>query len=144
MRSLEFLDLAANNFSGQLPNSIGSLQSLKELNLSKNQFMGSLPESFMNCINFKVLNVGHNLFTGNLPSWVFKLALKSVSASENRFNGNIDYPNTLLLAASYQSLQVLYLSSNALFGGVPSAIGNFSRLRILNISRNSLGGFHPT
>ncbi|KAL2555716.1 Leucine-rich repeat protein kinase family protein [Forsythia ovata] len=105
MRSLEFLDLSANNFSGQIPNSIGSLQSLIELNLSKNQFMGSLPDSFMNCINLKVLDVGHNLFTGNLPSWVFKLALESVSASENRFNGNLDYPNTLLLAASIKAFK---------------------------------------
>ncbi|CAA2976405.1 probable LRR receptor-like serine threonine-kinase IRK [Olea europaea subsp. europaea] len=143
MRSLEFLDVSANNFSGQIPNSIGSLQSLKELNLSKNQFMGSLPESFMNCINLKVLDVGQNFFTGNLPSWVFKLALETVSASENRFYGNLEYLNLLLPSVSYQNLQVLDLSSNALSGGIPSAIGNFSRLRILNISRNSLGGFIP-
>ncbi|KAK4418832.1 putative LRR receptor-like serine/threonine-protein kinase IRK [Sesamum alatum] len=140
-RSLEFLDLSGNNFSGRVPSTVGNLQSLKEVNLSNNRFVGSLPESFGNCVNLKVLDVGQNLFSGNLPSWLFKLALESVSLSSNRYSGSISFPAPFL--QSYQSLEVLDLSSNALTGGVPSAIGNFSRLQALNISWNSLDGSVP-
>ncbi|KAL0310082.1 UNVERIFIED_CONTAM: Leucine-rich repeat receptor-like protein kinase PXC2 [Sesamum radiatum] len=141
MRSLEFLDLSGNNFSGRVASTVGNLQSLKEVNLSSNRFVGSLPESFGNCVKIKVLDVGQNLFSGNLPSWVFKLALESVSLSANRYSGRISFPAPLL--QSYQSLEVLDLSSNALTGEVPSEIGNFSRLQALNISRNSLAGSIP-
>ncbi|KAL0375460.1 UNVERIFIED_CONTAM: Leucine-rich repeat receptor-like protein kinase PXC2 [Sesamum radiatum] len=141
LRSLEFLDLSGNNFSGRVATTVGSLQSLKEVNLSSNRFVGSLPESFGNCVNLKVLDVGQNLFSGNLPLWVFKLALERVSLSANRYSGSIGFPAPLL--QSYQTLEVLDLSSNALTGRVPSAIGNFSRLQALNISRNSLAGSIP-
>ncbi|KAI3474782.1 hypothetical protein Pfo_030008 [Paulownia fortunei] len=141
MRSLAFLDLSGNNFSGRIPSTVGNLQSLKEVNLSNNQFVGNLPESFGDCLNLKVLDVGQNLFSGNLPSWVFKLAFERVSLSANRYSGSISFPFPLL--QSFQSLQVLDLSSNALTGGIPSAIGNFSRLQALNISRNSLVGSIP-
>ncbi|KAG8377134.1 hypothetical protein BUALT_Bualt09G0136800 [Buddleja alternifolia] len=141
MRSLELLDLSGNNFSGRVPSTIGQLQSLKEVNLSNNQFVGSLPESFGDCVNLKVIDVGQNSFSGNLPSWIFKLALESVSLSANRYSGSISLTNPFL--QSYQSLRILDLSSNALSSGIPSSIGNFSRLQALNISRNSLVGLIP-
>ncbi|KAK6118191.1 hypothetical protein DH2020_048092 [Rehmannia glutinosa] len=141
MRSLAFLDISGNNFSGRIPSTLSNLQSLKEVNLSNNRFVGNLPESFGDCLSLKVLDVGQNLFSGNLPSWVFKLALETVSLSGNRYSGGINLPDPF--SQSYQSLQVLDLSSNTLTGGVPSAIGNFSRLQALNISWNSLVGPIP-
>ncbi|PIN21373.1 Serine/threonine protein kinase [Handroanthus impetiginosus] len=141
MRSLEFLDLSSNNFSGPIPSSVGNLKSLKEVNLSNNGFVGSLPDSFGDCVNLKVLDVGRNMFSGNLPSWVFKLALESVSVSANKYSGSISFSDPWL--QSYQSLELLDLSSNSLSGEIPSTIGNFTRLQFLNISRNSLFGSIP-
>ncbi|KAH6788140.1 Leucine-rich repeat protein kinase family protein [Perilla frutescens var. hirtella] len=141
MRSLEFLYISGNNFSGRVPSSVGNLQSLKEVNMSKNRFVGSLPESFGGCVNLKVVDFGHNSFSGNLPSWLFVLALESVSLSGNRYSGSIAFP--VSWSQSFQSLQSLDLSSNALTGGIPVAIGNFSRLQALNVSRNSLAGSIP-
>ncbi|KAH6832408.1 Leucine-rich repeat protein kinase family protein [Perilla frutescens var. hirtella] len=141
MRSLEFLYISGNNFSGRVPSSVGNLQSLKEVNMSKNRFVGSLPESFGGCVNLKVVDFGHNSFSGNLPSWLFVLALESVSLSGNRYSGSIAFP--VSWSQSFQSLQSLDLSSNALTGGIPVAIGNFSRLQALNVSRNSLTGSIP-
>ncbi|CAK9144463.1 unnamed protein product [Ilex paraguariensis] len=143
MRSIELLDLSANNFSGQIPNSLGDLQFLKELNLSTNRFLGSLPESLTNCLNLLAVDVSRNLLTGNLPAWTFQLGLKSVYLSGNRFNGSIEYTLLKSMAASLQSLQVMDISSNALSGGVPFAIGNFTGLQVLNLSRNSLSGSIP-
>ncbi|KAA8517638.1 hypothetical protein F0562_015120 [Nyssa sinensis] len=145
MRSLEVLDLSANKFSGQIPYSLGNLQFMKELNLSMNQFTGSLPESLANCINLLAIDVSQNLLTGNLPAWILKLGLRSVSFSGNKLSGSIKYPSlTSTAAASYQSLQFLDLSSNALSGEIPFVIGNFSSLQFLNMSGNSLIGAIPT
>ncbi|KAL8102049.1 putative LRR receptor-like serine/threonine-protein kinase IRK [Apium graveolens] len=143
MRSLETLDLSANNFSGEVAYSIGELQFLKQLNLSTNQFTGSLPESLKNCISLKTLDVSWNLLAGNLPAWIFELGLETVSLSGNRLNGSVEYPFSMLISASYQSIQVLDLSSNALFGEIPSGVRNLSRLQFLNMSRNFLVGSIP-
>ncbi|KAL1549050.1 putative LRR receptor-like serine/threonine-protein kinase IRK [Salvia divinorum] len=138
MRSLEFLYISGNNFSGRVPSAIGNLQSLKQLNMSRNRFLGSLPESFGGCVNLNVVDFGHNSLSGNLPSWLFVLALESVSLSVNRYSGSITFPASWL--QSFQSLKVLDLSFNALTGVIPAAIGNFSRLQALNLSHNSLVG----
>lgn len=141
MRSLEFLYISGNNISGRVPSTVGNLQSLKEVNMSNNRFVGSLPESFCGCVNLKVLDVGQNSLSGNLPSWLFMLALESASLSVNRYSGSITFPASW--SQSFQSLLALDLSSNALTGGIPLAIGNFSRLQSLNVSRNSLAGSIP-
>ncbi|KAL8517040.1 hypothetical protein ACS0TY_015318 [Phlomoides rotata] len=141
MRSLELLDISGNNFSGRVPTSLGNLPSLREVNLSNNCFIGSLPESFGDCVSLRVVDGCRNLFSGNLPSWIFGLAMESVSLSGNRYSGSISFSAPFL--QSYQSLQSLDLSSNALTGTIPSDIGNFSRLVALNLSRNSLVGSIP-
>ncbi|KAG6427710.1 hypothetical protein SASPL_111956 [Salvia splendens] len=141
MRSLEFLYISGNNFSGRVPSALGNLQSLKELNMSRNRFLGGLPESFGGCVNFNVVDFGHNSFSGNLPSWLFVLDLESASLSGNRYSGSITFPASW--SQSFQSLEALDLSSNALTGVIPAAIGNFSRLQALNLSHNSLVGSIP-
>lgn len=143
MRSLESLDLSANNFSGQVPDLIGDLEFLKELNLSSNQFSGSLPESLANCSNLLVVDFSRNLLTGNFPAWAFRLGLKGVSLSGNQLSGGVEFPSPATMVASYRSLEVLDLSSNALSGEIPFIVGNFTSLQILNMSRNSLFGPIP-
>ncbi|KAK8519385.1 hypothetical protein V6N13_133310 [Hibiscus sabdariffa] len=118
LTSLENLDLSANNFSGGIPFSLGKLQLLRELNLSMNQFTGALPESLANCYSLLAIDVSHNLLTGNVPSWI----------SGNKLMG---------------SLQVLDLSSNDLYGEIPSNIGVLSSLVFFNMSRNHLFGSIP-
>nr|GLL36788.1 probable LRR receptor-like serine/threonine-protein kinase IRK [Ipomoea trifida] len=145
MRSLEVLDFSANNFSGRIPESISYLQFLKEVNLSNNQFMGGLPDSFENWVSLLVLDVSKNLLNGNLPAWIFRLGLKTVVLSGNRFNGSIGYDSMeSKTPPSYQTLQVLDLSMNSLSGEIPSSIGNFSSLQVLNVSGNSLSGGVPS
>ncbi|KAH7554672.1 hypothetical protein JRO89_XS12G0255800 [Xanthoceras sorbifolium] len=142
LKNLESLDLSANKFSGRIPFSIGNLQSLKELNVSMNQFSGGLPESITSCVNLLVIDVSKNRLTGNLPPWIFKMGLQSVSLSGNRLSGSIPHPS--LKEGSYQGgLEVLDLSSNALFGEIPSSIGALSSLMVLNMSRNHLFGSIP-
>ncbi|XP_057972182.1 probable LRR receptor-like serine/threonine-protein kinase IRK [Malania oleifera] len=143
LSSLETLDISANRFSGQIPNSIGSLQKLKELNLSMNQFVQILPEAMANCISLLDLDISQNMLTGNIPAWIFKLGLRSMLLSGNRLTGSIEYPALPSMETSYQSLQVLDLSANALSGRIPLYMGNFSSLLSLNVSWNFLSGPIP-
>ncbi|KAK0585372.1 hypothetical protein LWI29_027566 [Acer saccharum] len=139
--NLGSLDLSSNIFSGRIPFSVGNLQSLKELNVSMNQFSGGLPDSIANCVNLLAIDVSKNRLTGNLPSWIFKMSLQSVSLSGNRLSGSIPHPSSLKQVGG--GLEVLDLSSNALFGEIPSNIGVLSSLVVLNMSRNHLFGSIP-
>ncbi|XP_051131040.1 leucine-rich repeat receptor-like protein kinase PXC2 [Andrographis paniculata] len=141
MRSLELIDVSDNNLSGRIPSSVANLQSLKQVNLSNNQFVGSLPDAFGGCGNLKVLDIGHNWFSGNVPWWIFKLSLESLSVAANRYSGSISVPASPV--QSHATLRLLDLSSNALTGDIPPAIGNFRVLQALNLSRNSLVGSIP-
>nr|XP_017220435.1 PREDICTED: probable LRR receptor-like serine/threonine-protein kinase IRK isoform X2 [Daucus carota subsp. sativus] len=144
MRSLETLDLSVNSFYGQLAYSIGELQFLKQLNLSRNQFTGSLPESLKNCISLKTVDVSWNLLAGNLPPWIFELGLETISLSGNRLNGSVEYPLSMLMSASYQSIQFLNMSRNFLFGTIPGTFGELKAARVLDLSHNWLNGSIPS
>ncbi|OMP08431.1 hypothetical protein COLO4_06484 [Corchorus olitorius] len=143
LTSLESLDLSANNFTGEIPSSLGNLQFLRELNLSMNQFTGALPESMANCFNLLALDVSQNLLTGNVPSWMFKKGEKGAINSVNSFIGSMENPWLASREPSYQGLQVLDLSSNALSGELPSNLGVLSSLIFFNMSRNHLFGSIP-
>ncbi|XWS35415.1 hypothetical protein CRYUN_Cryun21dG0124500 [Craigia yunnanensis] len=143
LTSLESLDLSANNFSGGVPFSLGNLQLLRELNLSMNQFTGALPESMANCFNLFALDVSQNLLTGNVPSWMFRMGVKSALISRNKLSGSMERPLFASKVPSYQGLQVLDLSSNALSGEIPSYLGVLSSLLFFNMSRNHLFGSIP-
>ncbi|XVF29720.1 hypothetical protein REPUB_Repub15cG0146600 [Reevesia pubescens] len=143
LTSLESLDLSSNNFSGGVPLSLGNLQLLRELNLSSNQFTGALPESMANCFNLLAIDVSQNLLTGNVPSWMFKMGVKSALVSGNKLLGSMESPLLAPKVPSYQGLQVLDLSSNALSGEIPSNLGVLSSLLFFNMSRNHLFGSIP-
>ncbi|CAN4097583.1 unnamed protein product [Withania somnifera] len=143
MKSLEMLDLSGNNLSGQFPTSVGKLQSLKLLNVSRNAIYGNLPKSMSSCVNLMTLDVSHNSLTGDLPSWVFKLGLRQVLFSENKFTGDLKNAFASSLENSRQKLLALDISCNELAGEIPFAIGDFNSLQSLNLSRNSLVGTIP-
>ncbi|KAL9249125.1 putative LRR receptor-like serine/threonine-protein kinase IRK [Drosera capensis] len=143
MRALEVLDLSANNFSGAMPIAVGNLKSLKVLNLSMNSLEENLPESMIGCASLEALDLRHNLLQGGLPHWIFHIGLQEVLLSQNRLGGSMNTSFSASALASWQSLRVLDVSGNSLFGGIPLSIGNFSSLQVLNLSRNSLSGPVP-
>ncbi|KAE8718586.1 Leucine-rich repeat receptor-like protein kinase PXC2 [Hibiscus syriacus] len=110
--------LRGNSLSGQVSDWIGELISLESLDLSANNFSGGIPSSSGNLQLLRELNLSMNQLTGNAPSWI----------SGNELMG---------------SLQVLDLSSNDLYGEIPSKIGVLSSLVFFNTSRNNLFGSIP-
>ncbi|MBA0860919.1 hypothetical protein Goshw_022534 [Gossypium schwendimanii] len=65
-KNLQSLDLGNNKFLGDFPEFVTRFQALKELDLSSNMLSGQIPQSLAT-LNLGKLNLSHNNFTGMLP-----------------------------------------------------------------------------
>ncbi|PIN09229.1 Leucine-rich repeat protein [Handroanthus impetiginosus] len=113
---LSYLNLANNNFSGEIPNSIDWLCFLSSLHLRNNSFTGKFSRSLKNCSMLTILDLGENKFIGTIPSW---------------------------LGESMPNLHVLSLKSNKLYGVLPSTLCHLAKLQVLDISGNKISGAIP-
>lgn len=64
---LTVIDLSSNSFSGEIPESIGSLQGLHLLNLSNNCLTGRIPHALDDPGNLEALDLSHNKLSGEIP-----------------------------------------------------------------------------
>ncbi|XP_058211422.1 receptor-like protein 6 [Rhododendron vialii] len=84
------VDLSDNKFSGEIPESLGSLSGLQALNISENNLIGIIPSSLANLPNLESLDLSRNLLSGKIPQQLTKLTFLSVlNVSHNRLIGPI-------------------------------------------------------
>ncbi|XP_058182879.1 receptor-like protein 53 [Rhododendron vialii] len=84
------IDLSSNNFSGEIPNAVGKLNSLKVLNFSHNSLTGHIPESLGDLTSLESLDISSNHLTGRIPSQLTNLTfLEILNLSCNRLHGPI-------------------------------------------------------
>ncbi|XP_052874912.1 receptor-like protein Cf-9 homolog [Gossypium arboreum] len=146
---LEILDLSHNNFSGVIPQYIGSFSknlsslnlkmnklhgtipstfakrcALKNLNLNSNHLEGPLTPSITNCKDLQVLDVGNNMINDSFPHWIETLSeLQVLVLHSNKFHGPITAPTS---SGSLPKLRIVDLSCNNFFGPLPTGyIKNF-------------------
>lgn len=136
------LDLSKNNFEGNLTKLV-KWTNIEFLDLSQNQLTGPFPEVTSQFLRLNHLNLSHNSLNSIIPKVIATFPRLSVlDLGSNQFNG--PFPNGLL---SIPTLQELYLSSNELSGNMDflptSFLSNVSKIRVLDISRNQLGGEFP-
>ncbi|XP_057792810.1 receptor-like protein EIX2 [Salvia miltiorrhiza] len=116
MPNLDTLNLADNNFSGEIPLSLGSnLLELNALQLRGNNLSGELPSTLRLCQKLRLLDVGGNELRGEIPTWIGDL----------------------------YNMQFLNLHGNKLHRSIPPQICNLTRIRILDLSMNYLSGKIP-
>ncbi|KAG5569525.1 hypothetical protein H5410_059291 [Solanum commersonii] len=135
------LDLSNANLSGTIhPNSsLFQLHRLQTLNLAYNNLSGLIPDSIGNFTQIRELDFGSNHFTGHIPSTISKLKhLTRLDLSFNSLGGKI--PDVF---SNLQELVTLYLSYNSFIGPFPSSILNLTHLENLDLSSNSLSGPLP-
>lgn len=90
------IDLSANKFEGEFPESIGNLQALKQLILSGNSFTGSIPTALGELKELESLDLSSNHFSGQIPRELQSLTfLSKFNVSENQLSGPIP-PGTQL------------------------------------------------
>ncbi|XP_042490846.1 systemin receptor SR160-like [Macadamia integrifolia] len=136
-RSLEYLDLSSNNFSGDVP-SFGDCSALQHLDLSGNKFSGDIGVPLSGCQHLSFLNASSNQFAANIPAFPSG-SLQWLLLSSNNFQGNIP----LHLADACSTLLELDLSSNHMYGTVPTNLGSCSSLESINLSNNNFSGEFP-
>ncbi|KAF9664518.1 hypothetical protein SADUNF_Sadunf16G0027100 [Salix dunnii] len=112
LTELKSLWLPYNNFTGAIPEEIGSLPML-ELNLGVNMLSGDLPRSIFNMTSIKRIILPFNRLSGSMPQ-----------------ESSINLPN----------LKELQLNMNDITGSMPGFLRNLSRLEILDLSFNKMTG----
>ncbi|CAN1189416.1 Receptor-like protein 6 [Linum perenne] len=86
------LDVSNNNFVGEIPGTIGHLESLQLLNLSNNHFTGHIPRSFKQLRQLESLDFSSNNLSGNIPSQLTVLTfLAFLNMSHNSLSGEIPH-----------------------------------------------------
>ncbi|XWS08064.1 hypothetical protein CRYUN_Cryun41cG0046100 [Craigia yunnanensis] len=129
------IKFCSNNFSGKIPNSIGTLTSLQSLHIPNNSLVGEIPSSLKNCSELLTVDFGANQLSGDIPPWMGERLSKLIilSLHTNKFDGTI--PEEL---CALSSLQVLDLSHNSLSSDIPSCINNLSAMASRNKSGNKI------
>ncbi|RLM69957.1 putative LRR receptor-like serine/threonine-protein kinase [Panicum miliaceum] len=169
IQGLQYIDLACNNFSGQISESIVNLSAIapsygysRSLESLSGYGMGLYVDTFNAMMFFtetiSVLTKGQQLefskeikymvnidlscnkLTGEIPQGICSLvALKILNISWNQISGRI--PSGI---GGLKELESLDISHNELSGEIPSSISALTSLSSLNLSYNNLSGRIPT
>jgi EIX receptor 1/2 len=141
MLYLTMLNLANNNLSGRIHNSIcdSTIQGLETLHLQNNTFVGELPKSLKNCSSLKLLDLGENRLSGRIPTWIGTSLphLAVLRLSSNLFSGHIP-----LQLCHLTSLQILDLSHNDVRGTIPNCLNNFTVMAQTQSSEVSISHYY--
>ncbi|KAK9920382.1 hypothetical protein M0R45_028937 [Rubus argutus] len=137
---LQIVDIAHNNFSGQIPG-----HCLKTWRAMMGN--GDDTQSMINHLQFQVLKFSDVYYqdaltvtTKGLEMELIKIltVFTSIDISCNNFSGSI--PEQV---GELKALYGLNMSNNALTGTIPVALGNLRQLESLDLSNNSLSGSIP-
>ncbi|XP_065034691.1 receptor-like protein EIX1 [Musa acuminata AAA Group] len=152
---IRVMDFSSNNISGVIPESICSIVSLQSLHLSNNSLSGELPLSLKDCGNLYLLdaennNLKDNELSGTIPrSFGNFTGMKVIENFSNWTTDQIRYQeqmfittkgNTRAYGMSLLIMNILDLSDNNLFGGVPEELTGLFGLFSLNLSGNHFTG----
>ncbi|XP_044471366.1 receptor-like protein 6 [Mangifera indica] len=128
----EELRVANTSFFGEIPHSIGNLNSLQILDISSCSFWGSIPTSLGNLTKINHLYLNDNQFSGKLPAILGNLSsLEELELSLNNFSSQDC--RSLSWMGKYSELTSLHLSRINL----AAAFENLSSLKELDISWNN-------
>jgi Leucine-rich repeat (LRR) protein len=129
--NLMYLMLAANQFSGPIPSSYGSLGSLQIVALSDNQLSGPIPPSIGSLSHLARMSLSNNQLTQSIPSTFSNLtSLNELYLTNNQLSGDLS------VIASMNALTEAWLDNNN-FTGVPSFSGAANRTNLQLVIRDN-------
>ncbi|XP_073142230.1 leucine-rich repeat receptor protein kinase HPCA1 isoform X2 [Henckelia pumila] len=131
--SLIHLLFDGNKFEGNIPSTLGLVQSLEVLRLDRNSLKGSVPSNLNNLTKITELNLAHNILSGILPNLTGMNSLNYVDLSNNTFKRSEapDWFSTL------SSLNTLVIEYGPLQGSVPPEIFNLPQIEQVKLRNNA-------
>ncbi|RVW45038.1 LRR receptor-like serine/threonine-protein kinase FLS2 [Vitis vinifera] len=151
---LYIVDMENNSLSGEIPSSMGTLNSLMKpsimdrrmqslliLRLRSNLFDGNIPSQVCSLSHLHILDLAHNNLSGSVPSCLGNLSGMATEISSERYEGQLKYTRGRW---SLSQLETLDLSRNQLSGLIPPSMVSMTSLNHLNLSYNRLSGKIPT
>ncbi|KAL5173724.1 Receptor-like protein EIX2 [Glycine soja] len=138
---LEFLNLASNNLSGEIPDCWMNWTFLADVNLQSNHFVGNLPQSMGSLAELQSLQIRNNTLSGIFPTSLKKNnQLISLDLGENNLSGSIP----TWVGENLLNVKILRLRSNRFGGHIPNEICQMSHLQVLDLAQNNLSGNIPS
>ncbi|KAH0465694.1 hypothetical protein IEQ34_005797 [Dendrobium chrysotoxum] len=134
--SLIHLLFDGNQFTGEIPVSLGLVQTLGVVRLDKNYLSGSVPENINNLTQLTEFNLANNKLGGPLPDLSGMTALNYVDLSNNSF----DPSETPAWFSELSSLTVLVIESGGIHGKVPEKLFSFPQLEQVILDNNQFNG----
>jgi len=134
------LILNSDGLTGNIPESIGDLDSLKLLRMESNQLTGIIPETIGNLSVLQQIKLNSNNLTGNIPASIGSLKnLDLLWLNNNSLSGAI--PDNI---GNLVKLVKLRLEYNDLTNSMPESIGNLLNIQQLYLRNNKLSGTIPS
>ncbi|KAL5775285.1 hypothetical protein ACOSP7_012842 [Xanthoceras sorbifolium] len=116
--NLTSLNLASNNFSGNLPYSISTMGSLTYLNVSRNSLTQSVGDVFGNLVSLSTLDLSFNNFSGDLPNSLSLLSnMSKLYMQNNQLTGTLNVLSGL-------PLNTLNVANNHFNGWIPRELSS--------------------
>ncbi|KAL3735372.1 hypothetical protein ACJRO7_024496 [Eucalyptus globulus] len=166
--SIIYFGAGDNQLRGSIPPCIGdTLPSLGYLDFHNNLFTGIIPLSLSNASSLRYIYFDYNSFHGPMPTNLGKLkALETMLLAFNQLRDDFSFITSLTNCSRLvnfvvdnnflkgqlsdsignlsNSIRVIAMSSNTMYGTIPPGIGNLFNLSYLDLSNNSLGGRVPS
>ncbi|URE27871.1 leucine-rich repeat receptor-like protein kinase [Musa troglodytarum] len=125
-----------NKFTGEIPASIGLVQTIEVLRLDRNALSGTVPSNINNLTRINELNLANNKLSGPMPNLTGIDNLNYVDLSNNTF----DPSESPAWFSELQSLTALVIESGGLYGEVPQKLFGFPQLQQVILDDNKFNG----
>ncbi|KAL1556872.1 leucine-rich repeat receptor protein kinase HPCA1-like isoform X3 [Salvia divinorum] len=134
--TLKHLLLENNQFTGEIPTTLGLVRTLEVIRLDRNLLSGAVPDNLNNLSSVQTLHMENNKLTGPLPNLTSMDSLNYVDLSNNSFEAT-DFP---LWFTSLQFLTSLIMENTHIRGELPVSLFSLSQLQTVVLRKNQING----
>ncbi|PIA59778.1 hypothetical protein AQUCO_00400580v1 [Aquilegia coerulea] len=124
--------LDENQFTGEIPSTLGTVTTLENLRLDRNSLTGPVPSSVNNLTTLSELHLANNRLTGSIPDLSLLNSLIYVDLSNNSFDKS-EAPRWF---SNLQSLTTLIMENGNLQGSVPELLFSLPQLEQVKLKNN--------
>ncbi|XP_023639014.1 probable leucine-rich repeat receptor-like protein kinase At5g49770 [Capsella rubella] len=126
--------LDGNQFTGEVPETLGLVKTLTVLRLDRNKLTGNIPSGLNNLTSLQELYLANNKFTGSLPNLNGLTSLYTLDVSNN----TLDFSPIPSWISSLRSLSTLRMEGIQLNGSIPISFFSPAQLQTVILKRNGI------